>query len=113
VEVNGDLFATITVTGDAPPVIVGADGQPLSEAEQAALLAIWYMFAEGFFFEDLNARSTERALRAERPAAGRQGVFGCRPGSAASHPAVPAADQVLLVRSPLRRRVDHRSVPQH
>jgi hypothetical protein len=54
VEVNGDHFATITVTGDAPPVIVGADGQPLSEAEQAALLAIWYMFAEGFdFFEDL------------------------------------------------------------
>jgi hypothetical protein len=54
VEVNGDLFATITVTGDTPPVIVGADGQPLSEAEQAALLAIWYMFAEGLdFFEDV------------------------------------------------------------
>jgi hypothetical protein len=54
VEVNGDLFATITVTGDAAPVILGADGQPLSEAERVALLAIWYMFAEGFdFFEDL------------------------------------------------------------
>jgi len=54
VEVNGELFATITVTGEAPPVIVGADGQPLSEAEQAALMAIWFMFYQGFdFFEDL------------------------------------------------------------
>lgn len=54
VEVNGELFATITVTGDAPPVLVGADGQPLSEAEQDALWAIWAVFAQGFdFFEDL------------------------------------------------------------
>ena len=54
VQVNGDLFATITVTGDAAPVIVGANGQPLTEAEQAMMLAIWHMFAEGFdFFEDL------------------------------------------------------------
>jgi hypothetical protein len=54
VEVNGDLFATITVSGDAPPVIAGAGGQPLSQAEQALMLAIWAMFAEGFdFFEDL------------------------------------------------------------
>ena len=53
VDVNGDLFATITVTGDAAPVIVGADGQPLSEAERAAMLAIWVLFTEGFdFIED-------------------------------------------------------------
>ena len=54
VDVNGDLFATITVTGGAGPVIQGADGQPLSEADQGVLLAIWAMFADGFdFFEDL------------------------------------------------------------
>jgi len=54
VDVNGDLFATITLTGDAPPTIVGADGQPLSQAEQDAMWAIWYVFAQGFdFFEDL------------------------------------------------------------
>lgn len=54
VSVNGDLFATISVTGDAVPVIVGADGQPLSSEEQATLLAIWALFANGFdFFEDL------------------------------------------------------------
>ncbi len=53
-DVNGDLFATITLTGDAPPTIVGADGQPLSQAEQDAMWAIWYVFAQGFdFFEDL------------------------------------------------------------
>ena len=54
IEVNGDLFATISVTGDTEPVILGADGQPLSQAEQAAMLAIWFIFAEGFdFYEDL------------------------------------------------------------
>ena len=54
VDVNGDLFATITVTGEALPTLVGAGGQPLSQAEQDVLWAIWYIFAQGFdFFEDL------------------------------------------------------------
>ncbi len=54
VTVNGDLFATITVSGGAPPVIVSATGQPLTQTEQAAFLAIWAMFAEGFdFFGDV------------------------------------------------------------
>jgi hypothetical protein len=54
VEVNGDPFAVITVSGTASPVLTGADGQPLSEAEQDAMWGIWYIFAQGFdFFEDL------------------------------------------------------------
>jgi hypothetical protein len=54
VEVNGDLFAVITLTDGAAPTIVGAGGQPLTEAEQDAMWAIWYIFAQGFdFFEDL------------------------------------------------------------
>ena len=54
VEVNGDLFATITVTGDAFPTVVGADGQPLSDEEANALQAVWLLFAgAGDFFEDL------------------------------------------------------------
>ncbi|HYC32616.1 MAG TPA: hypothetical protein VEB59_10050 [Gemmatimonadales bacterium] len=54
VEVNGDLLAVITVTSGGIPTIAGADGQPLSEAEQDAMWAIWYIFAQGFdFFEDL------------------------------------------------------------
>ena len=51
---NGDLFATITVTGDAFPTVVGADGQPLSDEEANALQAVWLLFAgAGDFFEDL------------------------------------------------------------
>jgi hypothetical protein len=54
VEVNGDPFATITVTQGAEPVITGADGQPLSEEELHALQEIYLVFLGGFgFFEDL------------------------------------------------------------
>ena len=54
VAVNGDLLAVITVTSGGAPTIAGADGQPLSEAEQDAMWGIWYIFAQGFdFFEDL------------------------------------------------------------
>ena len=54
VEVNGDPFATITVTQGAEPVITGADGEPLSEEELHALQEIYLVFLGGFgFFEDL------------------------------------------------------------
>ncbi len=54
VEVNGDPFATITVSGGSEPVITGADGQPLSEEELHALQEIYLVFLGGFdFFEDL------------------------------------------------------------
>jgi hypothetical protein len=54
VEVNGDPFATITVSGGSEPVITGADGEPLSEQEMQTLRNIYLMFLGGFdFFEDL------------------------------------------------------------
>ena len=54
VQVNGELFATITTSESQPPVITGADGEPLSEAELEALAAVYAVFLEGFdFFEDL------------------------------------------------------------
>jgi hypothetical protein len=54
VEVNGDPFATITVTQGAEPVITGADGEPLSEEELQVLQEIYLVFLGGFdFFEDL------------------------------------------------------------
>ena len=54
VEVNGDPFATITVTQGAEPVITGADGEPLSEEELHSLQEIYLVFLGGFdFFEDL------------------------------------------------------------
>jgi hypothetical protein len=54
VEVNGELFASITTAPTAPTVIVGADGQALTGAELDALGAIFAVFLGGFdFFEDL------------------------------------------------------------
>ena len=54
VQVNGELFATVTTSESGPPVITGADGEPLSEAELEALQAVFAVFLEGFdFFEDL------------------------------------------------------------
>jgi hypothetical protein len=54
VEVNGELFATITTSGSEPPVITGADGEPLTEAELQALEEVFAIFLQGFlFFGDL------------------------------------------------------------
>jgi hypothetical protein len=54
VEVNGDPFATITVTSGAEAVITGADGEPLTAEELQALQDIYLVFLGGFhFFEDL------------------------------------------------------------
>jgi hypothetical protein len=54
VRVNGDLFATIEVSAGAEPVITGADGQPLSDAETAALRDVFLLFGGGLdFFEGL------------------------------------------------------------
>ncbi len=54
VEVNGEPFATITVTGASDPVITGADGEPLTEDELEALQLVYLVVLGGFdFFEDL------------------------------------------------------------
>jgi hypothetical protein len=54
VEVNGELFATITTSGSEPPVITGADGEPLTEEELQALEEVFAIFLQGFvFFGDL------------------------------------------------------------
>jgi hypothetical protein len=54
VEVNGDPFATIDYTTGQEPEIVGADGEPLTEAELNALAAIFAVFIQGFdIVEDL------------------------------------------------------------
>ena len=54
VEVNGEPFATISVTQGAQPVITGADGEPLTQEEMEALQQIFGVFVQGFdFFEDL------------------------------------------------------------
>lgn len=54
VEVNGDPFATITVSQGSQTVITGADGQPLSEEEMETLQDVFLVFLSGFdFFEDL------------------------------------------------------------
>ena len=54
VEVNGEPFATITVTQGSDPVITGADGQALTQEELQALQDIYQVFLGGFdFFEDL------------------------------------------------------------
>jgi len=54
VEVNGEPFATITVTQGSDPVITGADGQALTPEELQALQDIYQVFLGGFdFFEDL------------------------------------------------------------
>jgi hypothetical protein len=50
VEVNGELFATITTTPGEEPVITGADGQALTAEEQQALLAIYVVFYGGLDF---------------------------------------------------------------
>jgi hypothetical protein len=50
VAVNGELFATITVTQDQQPVIAGADGEPLTQEELEALEAVFGVFAGGFDF---------------------------------------------------------------
>ena len=56
VKVNGNAFATITVDGldDESPTILGANGQPLTPAEQAMLRQIVEWFEQAFdTFEDL------------------------------------------------------------
>ena len=55
VEVNGDAFATITLTpSSAQPVITGADGDPLTAEELEALEEVYLLFLSGFdLFLDL------------------------------------------------------------
>lgn len=56
VLVNGDVFANITTTAGADPVITGADGQPLAPEELEALQHV-FEFTEGTFtaFDELVA----------------------------------------------------------
>jgi hypothetical protein len=54
VEVNGEAFATVTVSQGQEPVITGPDGEPLSDEELEALEAVFAVFAGGFdFLEDV------------------------------------------------------------
>jgi hypothetical protein len=54
VEVNGELFATVTTSAGDPPVITGAEGQALTEQELEALGDLIDIFTNGLdFFEDL------------------------------------------------------------
>ena len=54
VEVNGELFATIATVEGEQPVITGADGQALTDAELEALETVFLIFTDGFdFLEDL------------------------------------------------------------
>jgi hypothetical protein len=50
VEVNGELFATVTMPETGPTVIAGAEGQALTQAELQALQELLTIFIEGFDF---------------------------------------------------------------
>lgn len=52
VRVGGRVFATVTVTGDAEPVITGADGLPLAEEDIAALRGLFDLSAQAFLIFD-------------------------------------------------------------
>lgn len=52
VRVGGDLFATINSAGGAGPVITGADGNPLSDADVEALGRIFSLTGEAFALFD-------------------------------------------------------------
>jgi hypothetical protein len=54
VLVNGELFATITVSTGGLPVVTGATGAPLTAEEQATVRAVFEVFIQGGdFFENL------------------------------------------------------------
>jgi hypothetical protein len=56
VQVNGDLFATITQSSGSEPVITGADGQPLTAEEEETLRTILSYYGDSFgVFGDLLA----------------------------------------------------------
>lgn len=48
VRTGGTTFATITVTGTADPVITGADGQPITDEDAAALQGIFELTSQAF-----------------------------------------------------------------
>ena len=48
VRTGGATFATITVTGTGEPLITGADGQPITDEDAAALLAIFDLTSQAF-----------------------------------------------------------------
>jgi hypothetical protein len=48
VRTGGATFATITVTDTGEPVITGADGQPITDEDAAALLAIFELTSQAF-----------------------------------------------------------------
>jgi hypothetical protein len=53
VRVGGRVFATVTVIGDAEPVITGADGLPLTDEDIAALRGLFDLSDQAFLFFDL------------------------------------------------------------
>ena len=52
VRTGGRDFATITLTGEADPVITGADGLPITEEDIAALQGIFELTSEAFISFD-------------------------------------------------------------
>jgi hypothetical protein len=52
VAINGTQFATMTSTAGAEPVIIGADGQPLTQEEFDALQRVFEFSGESFFVFD-------------------------------------------------------------
>jgi hypothetical protein len=52
VRVNGRVFATLTASGVGEPVITGADGQPLSDADAMALQNIFDITGAAFIASD-------------------------------------------------------------
>ncbi|MDH5233501.1 MAG: hypothetical protein OEW77_00985, partial [Gemmatimonadota bacterium] len=64
VKVNGQTFATITVTSaeDESPVILNKDGQPLSNREQAVLRQVLEWFRHAFETYEALLRPVARLL---------------------------------------------------
>ncbi len=53
VHVNGDVFANVVSSGGGVPAITGADGQPLSQEDEAAFQQIFGLTGEAFITFDV------------------------------------------------------------
>lgn len=53
VRVNGDVFASVTASGTAEPIVTGADGQPLTAEEEGAFQNIFALTGDAFITFDV------------------------------------------------------------